>query len=1177
MNDHDPSPIQDLDPLSMPLDGISLIEASAGTGKTFSITRLYLRLLLERELPVEKILVVTFTKAATEELRGRIRAAIDAARRILADSAGGDADPELRQWLEERADAGDEQRLRLALASMDGAAVFTIHGFCQRVLTDHAFDTRMAFDLEFLDDEVALRRQAVEDFWRRRVADSHWTPPLLQRVLAQYPEPGAILQRIGPRLADPLALRPEVPGVDELAEEITAQSSAWMAIHEELRGVWREEGTEVARLLRESTALNRRIYNRGAVDKALAAVEVLCLSDWPLFEPGEKFELLSQKWMREKTKKGCHPPSHRLFSLCADYCEVLAKLEPLLVRFDAAFLQQARQWVREHLAGAKQRANQLYFDDLLQRLDDALAGDGGEVLAQRLRQQYPVAMIDEFQDTDAVQYRIFRAIYGRRAEGCGLCLIGDPKQAIYGFRGGDVFTYLAAAREADRRYSLATNWRASTALVEAVNTLFTRSADAFRQRGIDYRPVEASPRADAEPLRIDGGEPVPMQFWRLPSPELGTALQVDDARANAAAACADHIAMLLRPGGATIGERPLRAADIAILLRTHRDVGVVQQALRERGIGSVSLAETSVFATDEARALRGLLQAVIHCEDEGLLRYALADGLLARPAGEIAALLADDDAWDAVQRRFFDYREIWRNRGFIQAFTRLFRDEGIAARLLATVAGERRLTNLLQLVELLQQASRLRPGLEVLLHWLDERIAGGDSADEAKLRLESDEGLVRIVTMHASKGLEYPVVYLPFPWSGRPADAKPPLFCHDDAGEPLLHFGGDGVEQAWRRVVAESTAEAIRLFYVAVTRAAKLCVMTWGKVNRMEHSALAWLLGVDAKAEEAEIFAPLEALASQAPTAIALCDPPESARLVTSSTATAAPLLEPRVFAGSIQRHWRVNSYSGLIRGGGGADRPDYDHGVSGAAAVAADDPVQALPAGADFGLLVHQTLERLDFTAASPEVIGQCIERLSWRYGLAALRQPQARAAATEMISRVLDTRLPVAGLRLRDLPRGRRIDELEFHFATDTLSPARLQRLLQPFPDWREAAEGLRFSAFEGLLHGYIDLVFERDGRYWLADYKSNRLDDYGGTALAAAMAAHHYPLQALIYALALHRHLRQRLPDYEPARHFGGVFYLFTRGMRPGGEAGIWFRPIDGKLLDALDIGFGGRVAA
>ena len=277
MNDHDPSPIQDLDPLSMPLDGISLIEASAGTGKTFSITRLYLRLLLERELPVEKILVVTFTKAATEELRGRIRAAIDAARRILADSAGGDADPELRQWLEERADAGDEQRLRLALASMDGAAVFTIHGFCQRVLTDHAFDTRMAFDLEFLDDEVALRRQAVEDFWRRRVADSHWTPPLLQRVLAQYPEPGAILQRIGPRLADPLALRPEVPGVDELAEEITAQSSAWMAIHEELRGVWREEGTEVARLLRESTALNRKNYNRGAVDKALAAVEGLCV------------------------------------------------------------------------------------------------------------------------------------------------------------------------------------------------------------------------------------------------------------------------------------------------------------------------------------------------------------------------------------------------------------------------------------------------------------------------------------------------------------------------------------------------------------------------------------------------------------------------------------------------------------------------------------------------------------------------------------------------------------------------------------------------------------------------------------------------------------------------------------------------------------------------------------
>ncbi len=1189
-----------LNPFSLPLEGVRLIEASAGTGKTWNITTLYLRLLLERKLEVERILVVTFTRAATEELRDRIRGRIQAALAILAgDEKTKKKEAELAAWLETRGAEDDVRLLETALVSMDRAAVFTIHGFCQRVLTDNAFDTGMDFDPQFLEDEDELQLTAAEDFWRRFFAREALPTPVAARLLEEHGSPGELLRWVAVRLAEEPRLLPEVPSLDELLARWRRRMEAFQSAHEKLKEAWQAGKDEVTAVLCHSDALNRNTYNRAAVKKALEAAEKICSAAEPPAAPLEKQELLTAGALRRKTKRGRQTPRHPFFDRAelwqSEQEEVAAILDALVV----AFRREARLFLRERLRRMKERDRQLHYDDLLTRLRGALSGPGGETLARTLRRQYPFALIDEFQDTDRIQYAIFRAIHGRGGEGVGLCLIGDPKQAIYGFRGGDIHAYLQAAREAESRHTLDTNWRSCGGLVEAVNLLFSRSPHPFLEPGIGYTKVRPAPQADEKALRIDGEVPVPLQFWKLRARE-GNALEGkkgvrpigrEEAKNEAAAAVARHVQWLLQPGRATLDGRALAASDIAILVRVHQDGELVQAHLREQGVHSVALSQESVFASEEAGALLDLLRALLRCEDEALLRHALSGRLLGRDAAFLQCLLEDDGAWEEVHRRFFEYREIWRERGFIQAFQALFRREGIGPNLLALPDGERRLTNLLHLVELLQRISRPRPGMEELVRWLADEIRLAGKHEEALLRLESDEHLVKVVTVHASKGLEYPVVYLPFPWaegSGRKGTGhkRLPWFYHDDSGNPCLYLGGGDRKlerEAEIRLDRESLAERLRLLYVSLTRAARLCVLTWGRVRNVERSALAWLLhggGEDFRAirelDEATLFSRLEELAAAAPEAVWVGEPPGTKAVGRPRAASAAEPMRARPFQVAIPGDWRVASYSSLVRGGGPEQAGRDAESEEAVVGDVGEDPVQALPAGARFGLVVHELLEQLDFRAADEAEIAELTQRLSWKHGVHELRTEKAREAMVTMVSRLLATKLPGAGLALGELPRERRVDEMEFHFSAAAVDPRRLARFLEDFSEWKGAADGLTFHAFQGLMHGYIDLVFRHRGRYWLVDYKSNRLEDYGPRGVEEAMTLHHYPLQALIYALALHRHLAQTLSDYDPSRHFGGIYYLFTRGMRPGGDSGIWRGTLTPTLLAALDAHFGGRAA-
>ena len=1175
-------------PFSIPLDGITLIEAGAGTGKTWNITRLYLRHLLEDDLEVGRILVVTFTQAATEELRDRIRGRLRLALEVLeGKEEARNEDPEMTAWLVDRAaeHEADRRRLRAALAGFDEAAVYTIHGFCQRVLSEHAFEAGAPFDVRFITDEAPLRRQVMEDFWRHWFAVSRLPRLATVHLLERFPSPEALLRRVGARLSDAPEILPPMPDWDRLRAGLETAQARLERAHSAFRRAWNDEQEEVIRFLRDPKrgGLHAKVYTPRAVDKMIGQARMLAESDDPMLSPDESLERL--RLDRLKLRKGYQPPQLVFFERCRDYFQALETFDPLLRDLEAACLHRARAWLAEGLARYKGQESAIHFDDLLILLDRALDGAGGAELTRILRRRYPRALIDEFQDTDRVQYRIFKTLYGMRAPGTGLCLIGDPKQAIYGFRGGDLHTYLEAAGDAEQVYSLETNWRASSGLVRAVNALFEEHSQPFRLPGIHYRPLRPSPKADEDPLMIDGRAPVPMQFWRLRLGERteggrrgSAALTMEQAKAQAAEVVARHVRWLLEPGRARLGEAPLAPSQVAVLVRTHADARLIQEALRRVGVASATRAQESVFSTEEARWLRHLLEAVVLCEEGERLRHVLAEPLLGYDAGAIQALLEDERAWEALQQRFFEYRDRWREQGFIQGFQFFFRREGVAARLLARPGGERSLTNLLQLAELLQQEARARPGLKSLVRWLADRMQLADRHEAALLRLESDERLVQVVTVHASKGLEYPVVYVPFPWADGSVRSDPPRFYHDSDGRAVLHLGG-GDPEAEARAKAlleeELRAEKLRLFYVAVTRAARLCVLTWGPVNQAEESALAWLLSRDGTArDQAGMEAALESLASASKGTVEVRDPPiDEIGETKGALAAERKRLAPRRLKVAVPRDWRVGSYSAVVAEAE-FDRPDHDLLLAGEElpATAGDDP---LPAGPAFGRFFHELLEGLDFTHADGEALKARIRRLALRHGLPQLVADAGMRAVTEMVERLLWTPLPEAGLRLCDLPVHRRVDEMGFHFAGGLPDPHRLATVLAPFPAWRAAAERLRHRGFHGLMHGYIDLVFEQGGRYWLADYKTNRLDAYTPEALERAMRAHHYPLQALIYVFALHRHLGQCLPGYAPERHLGGVFYLFARGMDPDSGAGVWHRRITPDLMQALERELEGRI--
>jgi exodeoxyribonuclease V beta subunit len=1154
-----------------PLAGINLIEASAGTGKTHTITDLYVRLIIETTCQVSQILVVTFTVAATAELRDRIR------RRLLAahQACSGQrvADPFCEQLLTAYPQPDQAlQRLDNALRGFDEAAIYTIHGFCERVLTDRAFESGMPFVSELLTDERELLQEVVDDFWRRTVYDA--SPLFVRYLLDSGCSPETLLGLMHPYIGRPYL---QVVPAEYAGEPSTVQIEATFAeAYGEVRALWQTAATEVEELLRTSEALNRNVYRLSSIPGWMDAMAAYLALDIPTPGLCKNFDRFTARRLATALKRGHQPLQHPFFTACDRLGAAHEQLASAYTQRYYALKVALWEFCQHELRRRKRRRQAVSYDDLLLNLEEALQGPQGHELAAALRHRYPVALIDEFQDTDPVQYRIFRQVY--QGTTAPVFFVGDPKQAIYSFRGADVFAYLRACRDVDHHYTLDVNWRSDPGLIQAINTLFASAHRPFLFDDITFHPVHPAPQ-QAKALHEHGCQVSQLRLWFLEGSNGGRRVSKTEATFLAAQATAAEIARLLTlgaHGAAQVGPRPLSGGDIAVLVRTHREGKVVREALLRQRVASVQLGQDNVFNSWEAMELERVLQAVANPSSESLLRGALATVMLGHTGEQIYAMQEDEQLWEDRVAAFYDYHYLWRDRGFAPMLRTLLSQEHVAPRLLGFQDGERRLTNLLHLAELLQAAAdRQRTGMEGLLKWLEERRRTEASDDEEEqLRLESDEHLVKIVTIHKSKGLEYPIVFCPFLWSGGLWSRKEPTlsFHHpDEEYQPVLDLGSSRLDAARVYACHEEAAENLRLLYVALTRARHCCYIVWGAVSDIETAPLAWLLHQPTPGDdhltmptleayvknrsEAELRADVERYAARASGSVRIAPLPTDAGEPYQPPPRPERLLAARSFSGCLQSRWQITSFSSLATGLE-TELPDHD-AITRPTVLAPHTPEQrtrfTFPRGVRAGTCLHALFERLDFTQRVRSTLEPVVEQCLAEYGFAAEWTP----VIADMVQRLLATPLDATqSLSLQQIPCHRRLNEMAFYYPVAELTDEGLQCLLSVHNfargPIRQEIERLAFDPARGYMKGFIDLVFEANGRYYLADYKSNWLgttiESYRVEALQQVMAQETYYLQYLIYTLAVHRYLRLRLTEYDYDTHFGGVFYLFVRGMDP-----------------------------
>lgn len=1158
-----------LDATTAALDGSTLVEANAGTGKTYSIVSLYLRLLVEAEMAVDGILVVSFTEAATAELKQRIRERV-AALRLAYETGSSDEEFE-RAMLARCTDRERAARLLTrALQSFDEAAIYTIHGFCQRLLADTGFETGTLAEFEILPDDTLLRRQLIDDFWREQTREG--TDAWLA-WLAQHSGPTKLATELIDHLAQPLQerLAPDAP------RDCGPGEQSFAALEPQLRREWITHREALAALLADD-ALHKGKY-RNALARIVAAADRW--AEGSIAVSGNKDLLkLGSATLAQSTNAGRTTPEHPFFDRMQALLDTAADLQQCYESRLALMRRRLLDWADTELPRRKRERGVRAFDDLLNDVHAALQERGA---ALRNSVRYRAALIDEFQDTDPVQFAIFDQLFA--TAGKPLFLVGDPKQAIYSFRNADIFAYLQARRHARRSTRLTDNYRSTPELVAAVNELFTRVPRPFMLEEIDYARSHAA--RDADGLTLDGAPLPALLFWRIGDDEVRA---TNAARTEIAATTASEIVRMLTLGDTgrlRKGEGPpVQPRDIAVLVRSHGEGDLVRAALADRGVAAVQRTTRNVFGTAEAAELLHVLRAVARPGSAGAVRAALATDLLGHSAAKIAELAGDGRAWQTELDRFAGYAAHWRESGYASMQRRLMRDFGIAERLLGWFRGRRRLTNLLHLEDLLQrEAAATHAHPEALLLWMkaqceDVKRDGSNGNEQALLRLESDENLVRIMTIHFAKGLQFPIVFAPFLFAKVKPPSGPVVAFHGDNDERALDLGTAQLDEHKGRRLEEDRAEQLRLVYVALTRAQLHCVTAWGRIKGTDMSALAWLLHSTAgddhnsvaqrlrRASQAELFEPLTNLADELVSVMPLPEAHEQ-RYETASVATT---LRPRKPVRQPGAGWRVSSFSAIARAQPEQPR-DYDALPTAAAEPAVGDAIFGFPRGARAGRAMHTLFERIDF-AADAQAFLPVAAAVLHEHGYEQAQAPVLAQMAGDVLATPLNSD---DTFRLRDVDGPQRVSEMEFYFPMTAVDAAAVREALGAYGAGGPIAQrltSLEFRLTNGFMRGFIDLVAEYEGRYYVLDYKSNwmgpTLEDYRADRLSAEIARHDYHLQYLLYAVALQRHLRSVLADYDYDTHMGGVRYLFLRGMRParGARYGVYTDRPSADLIARLE---------
>ncbi|MBM7072884.1 exodeoxyribonuclease V subunit beta [Shewanella sp. 202IG2-18] len=1174
-----------LNPLTLPLSNRGLIEASAGTGKTYTISGLYLRLLVGhgcKPLTCEQILVVTFTNAATEELRDRIRNRIRTAYQAFL---GLECDDDFIKQLFNEIDKAEHmmalRRLDLALKSLDESSIFTIHGFCQRILSDMAFESATLFETEFTLDDSEYLHHAVRDFWRQHcyTLDS----AMAQVIQQEFGEPENLLKQIRPLLnATEVKVLTKTDNFEDIAQRLIQSLS-------DFKSNWKTQHNGTLKQL-EALPLNGVRFGKKTENFPKLHAMFDTIGNWVKngrgLPPKKAMEALA--YSNIKLNKGGEMPHEKQVKLLKS----IEKINNKMAQLKPAFLQQAVAEIKLRFDAQKTQHNILTPDDLLSKLAAALK-DNNETLPTSILNRFPVALIDEFQDTDPLQFEIFSTIY-QATDASGLLMIGDPKQAIYAFRGADIHTYLQAREQTKDHYYLGRNWRSSESMVNGVNGLFLAKDDPFISDSIPFENVDTPSSAKQKIIQDSINDDSALRL-RLLSEEPEKGLNKASARKILAEDAAAEIVRLLNEGQngtATISGEPIQAKDIAVLVRDRNEATIIKQSLADRNIGAVFLSRDSVYHSNEAVELAIVLRSLVEPKNERLLRSALATKLLGYTAEQIHQFNYDENQRQLILDLFDALSAQWQQRGVMPALLNMAAKTQLISRLLHDDDGERRLTDFRHLAELLQQKSTELDGISALLSWFEQQLIASASGEDQQLRLESEQNLVQIVTIHKSKGLEYPICFIPFVSLARDNRRRPSpmLYHHNNA----LVWDVEQTDEGWDKQKKEVLAEDLRLLYVALTRPVYRCYLgvanhsrftkRSGLASQLHETAIGYLLGIDSKEcdfsriQEATANLACASISSAEIQATAIDKKPLNENRKESSELAAKPLCR------IIDTPWRVGSYSGLVKNLAHANHhPGADDEGADVTEAFADvihheevDPYQRqdrfnFEKGANAGSFLHLVLELIDFTNPLTDLEKHLPEAMS-QYGI----DDEWYQILLEWYLDLLAAPMSKEGLSLGIIKPEKRLVEMEFYLPIEKLTAEDLNQTLEDFG----YGINLDFDSLQGMLKGFIDLTFEHDGKFYIADYKSNYLGEdfecYEFKHLILAMMDHRYDLQYILYSLALHRFLKNRLPNYNYDTHFGGCYYLFLRGMSVNHTTkGIYFDKPPKALIERLDKLFSGDV--
>ena len=1193
-----------LNPITLPLNQISLIEASAGTGKTYTIGSLYLRLLLKagennfsRPLNVEEILVVTFTEMATEELKKKIRERItDAIDKLTAfaetqDKSAFKNDEFLTALCDNLNIFEAIHRLKLAEQNMDLAAIYTIHGFCRRMLMQYAFHSGIHFNLELIKDQSDLLVRFANEFWRENFYPLPFE--MADFIANELGSPDYVLSLLESNLGKNLIV--DLENQQALSISITEFLHQYLGKYfkdiKALKRFWLESAGKISELITEELnkdyakgepkSLSRRSYNTSRLAKWIDQVNAWANDprDYVLNETLMSY--FTQSALGEKGEEGASPFIAPIFAELEERASAL--MSPDLLR--RVILYHYRQGLQQKLLDYKLNHQEKSFDDLLRLFCEALQGPQGNELAEMIRFQYPFAMIDEFQDTDSQQYAIFSKIYRDNPEkNTGFIMIGDPKQAIYRFRGADIFTYLKASDEAQSRFELTKNYRSEKHLVDGVNALFDFPQSPFIYQNINFTAVDS--RDDHLRFYLNGKAEPAYRFYLTESDKVN--------KTEMAKICAISIQHWLKSAAENQAVfqnedtcKTLQPANIAVLVKNRYEAADVIQELQKLGIASVYLSDqSSIFDSHVAVELLRILKACLNVAERPILN-AIATALFGLNAADIHQIQQNEADWQRWADSFAQYQQTWQRQGILVMLHQILLEQGISERLLSQATGERDLTDFLHLAEILQQAATLHESEAALLSWFEKQIQG-EGRQEAQIRLESERQLVKIVTIHKSKGLEYDLVWLPFlavP-SKDPSKKDINIYYSKERDETLWDMENRNLNALYE----ETFAEELRLLYVALTRAKYQMAFALPAQFDKKWNALHYVLSQGEIGKEIALSAPkdtetlLQTFKEKMQDNVEICTKPNLEAFPALSTNTKNDELKAAEFTGNIEQDWRITSFTSIEQGhrrqnyfaeSAGKkhvvfdDTKDYDSQnsieISTALLNENESNILDLPRGKQVGTALHRHFENCYFSdLANTEEIDKLRQSLQLDETFTEPLQNWLQQISHTPLSNEI-------GIALADLTNKDCIKEMPFylaireHFDVEAFNRALKAHHYLP-------SEPLQFEQIQGMVRGSIDLVFRHNGKYYLVDYKSNflgsTLSDYNQEALKKEMLHSHYDWQYLIYTLALHRYLQSVVPDYDYARDFGGVFYLFLRGMNGEPQSGVFYDRPSVELITELD---------